>query len=263
MTTVRGLFPGGPLAATLLVALVVAACSGSGLPTIPPGNVPIASASAAASPGAGASPGVSPAPAASSPSSSAASSPAPGRSGALASCPTSEPPPLAAGQTRTVTIRTVKGDIVIKVEGSLGPNAAGNFVALAACGFYDGVIFHRLVPGFVIQGGDGAFGREPLVQTGAVGRGGPGYTFPDDPVTVAYTRGTVAMANSGPDSNGSQFFICLADLGTQLPPNYSVFGHVASGMDIVDAIAAMPNTGGQDNLAVDPVAMDKVTVANP
>jgi cyclophilin family peptidyl-prolyl cis-trans isomerase len=166
-------------------------------------------------------------------------------------CPTAEPPALAAGETRTVAISTSKGSITIKVEADLGPRAAGNFVALATCGFYDGVVFHRLVPGFVIQGGD---------PTGT-GGGGPGYTFPDDPVTIPYTRGVVAMANSGPNSNGSQFFIVLAD--ASLAPNYSVFGRVTAGMEAVDAIAAMPNGGPPGNPATNPVAMDSVTVTNP
>ena len=124
-------------------------------------------------------------------------------------------------------------------------------VALAECGFYDGVVFHRLVPGFVIQGGD---------PTGT-GSGGPGYEFPNDPVSVAYDRGVVAMANAGVDTNGSQFFIVLA--ANALEPNYSVFGRVTSGMETVDAIAAMPNSGGRENRALEPVAMTSVTVANP
>lgn len=210
---------------------------------------------AACSAGSAAPPSPSPAP---------SPSPSPVPSSATSACPTSQPPPLAAGETRTVTIQTSKGTIVIKVEGSLGPNAAGNFVALAACGYYDDVIFHRLAPGFVIQGGDGQFGREPNVQAQLVGRGGPGYKFADDPVTVPYTRGTVAMANAGPDTNGSQFFICLADLSSTLSPNYSVFGHVTQGMDVVDAIAAMPIVGGSnDGAPTDPVAMTKVTVSQP
>jgi len=166
-------------------------------------------------------------------------------------CPTSQPPALPAGETRTVTIATSKGSITIKVEADLGPLAAGNFVALASCGFYEGVVFHRLVPGFVIQGGD---------PTGT-GGGGPGYEFPNDPVNVPYVRGVVAMANAGRDTNGSQFFIVLAD--STLPPDYSVFGRVTAGMDVVDAIAAMPNGGGQANAALEPVAMDSVTVSNP
>jgi len=166
-------------------------------------------------------------------------------------CPTAAPDPLPAGETRTVTITTAKGTIEIKVEADLGPRAAGNFVALAECGYYMGVVFHRLVPGFVIQGGD---------PTGT-GGGGPGYEFPNDPVDVPYVRGVVAMANAGRDTNGSQFFIVLADSG--LDPDYSVFGRVTAGMDVVDAIAAMPNSGGQANAALEPVAMDSVTVSNP
>ena len=166
-------------------------------------------------------------------------------SAALA-CPTSAPTPMPAGETQVVKIETAKGTIEIKVEADLGPRAASNFVALAGCGFYDGTIFHRVVAGFVIQGGD---------PTGT-GSGGPGYEFQDDPVNVAYTRGTVAMANSGPNTNGSQFFIVLAD--SALDPLYSVFGHVTAGMDAVDAIAA-----GVGAPPTNPIAMDKVTVSAP
>jgi cyclophilin family peptidyl-prolyl cis-trans isomerase len=167
-------------------------------------------------------------------------------------CPTSPPDALPPGETRTVTIGTERGDIVIAVEADLGPLAAGNFVALADCGFYEGTTFHRLVPGFVIQGGDPA----------GDGTGGPGYEFANDPVTVPYDRGIVAMANAGRDTNGSQFFIMLDD-APQLPPDYSVFGRVTSGMDVVDDVAAMPNSGGQENAALDPVTMDTVTVVDP
>jgi cyclophilin family peptidyl-prolyl cis-trans isomerase len=144
-------------------------------------------------------------------------------------------------------IETAKGSITIKVEADLGPLAAGNFVALAACGFYDGVVFHRVVPGFVIQGGD---------PTGT-GSGGPGYEFANDPVTAPYARGVVAMANAGRDTNGSQFFIVLAD--SNLPPDYSVFGRVTAGMEAVDAIAAAADA----ELPTSPIAMDTVTVSNP
>ena len=163
------------------------------------------------------------------------------------SCPTDAPDPLPASETRTVTIVTSKGTITIKVEADLGPRAAGNFVALAACGYYDGIVFHRVVPGFVIQGGD---------PTGT-GTGGPGYEFPNDPVTVPYSRGVVAMANGGIDTNGSQFFIVLADSG--LDPNYSVFGRVTDGMEAVDAIAAAADAEKPSH----PIAMDSVTVSNP
>jgi cyclophilin family peptidyl-prolyl cis-trans isomerase len=165
--------------------------------------------------------------------------------GSTAGCPTAPPEPMAAGAERVVTIDTEKGPIEITVEADLGPLAARNFVDLAACGFYDGVVFHRVVPGFVIQGGD---------PTGS-GSGGPGYEFPNDPVDVPYERGVVAMANAGRDTNGSQFFIVLEDAG--LPPDYSVFGRVTNGMDAVDAIAAAADAENPTN----PIKMDKVTVA--
>lgn len=168
-------------------------------------------------------------------------------------CPTSEPPPLATGETRTVVIKTSKGDITLKIEGSLSPIAAGNFVALAACGYYNGVVFHRVVPGFVIQGGD---------PTGT-GGGGPGYTIQDEPVTATYHRGTLAMARSSqPNSQGSQFFIVLADDAAQaLASNntYAIFGEVSAGMDAVDAIAA----AADKELPTNPIVMDSVTVTNP
>lgn len=120
-------------------------------------------------------------------------------------------------------IKTEKGDIIFEFFTD-APLAASNFIFLASDGFYDGVIFHRREEGFVIQGGD------PL----GTGVGGPGYIFPDEPVARSYGRGIVAMANSGPDTNGSQFFIMLAD--SSLPPQYTIFGRVVEGMDIVDAI---------------------------
>jgi len=155
---------------------------------------------------------------------------------------------MAGGEKKVVTIETAKGPIEITVEADLGPLAAENFVDLAACGFYDGTVFHRVVPDFVIQGGD---------PTGT-GSGGPGYEFKDDPVTVPYTRGTVAMANAGANTNGSQFFIVLKDIPEGgLAPAYSVFGHVTNGMDAVDAIAAAADAENPTS----PIKMDKVTVA--
>ncbi len=178
--------------------------------------------------------------------------------GAGSSCPTSAPAPMQAGQTATVTIETAKGTIAIRVDGGLSPNAAGNFVALAECRFYDGVVFHRLVPGFVIQGGDPS----------GNGSGGPGYTIKDEAVRGEYKRGTVAMARTSlPDSQGSQFFIVLDDqAGPTLDyyRTYAIFGEVMSGMDVVDTIAAMPNSGeASGNTALEPVAMSKVTVSRP
>jgi len=184
-----------------------------------------------------------------------AATPSPATSAAARgqACPTSQPAALPAGQTRTVTISTANGDIVIQVKADLSPIAAGNFVALASCGFYEGLVFHRVVPDFVIQGGD----------PNGDGSGGPGYTIKDEPVTATYGRGTVAMARSTkPDSQGSQFFIVLSnDAKTSLASanTYAIFGTVVSGMDVVDAIAAAADKENPTN----PIAMDSVTVANP
>jgi cyclophilin family peptidyl-prolyl cis-trans isomerase len=181
----------------------------------------------------------------------------------LASCPKSadQIPALKAGETRTVTIQTDLGNIVTEVSGDLAPMAAGNFVALAECGFYDGVVFHRTVPGFVIQGGDGEYARAPIENPQHMGVGGPGYQFDDEPVVGEYVRGTLAMANAGPDTNGSQFFIVLDDLTGKLGKDYTIFGSVTSGLDVVDKIAAAPQSGPPNNVPDDPVVMTKVTVS--
>jgi peptidyl-prolyl cis-trans isomerase B (cyclophilin B) len=185
-------------------------------------------------------------------------SPAPSAAVGTSDCPTSQPEPLPAGETRIVTIDTSQGSMQLTIEADLSPIAAGNFVALAGCGYYDGVVFHRLVPGFVIQGGD---------PTGT-GSGGPGYTITDEPVTATYGRGTVAMARTdAPDSVGSQFFIVLDDEARgplESFNTYQIIGTVTSGMETADAIAAMPNAGpSSGNAAIDPVAMDSVTVSTP
>ena len=176
---------------------------------------------------------------------------------AAGACPTAQPPALAAGEKRLVTIDTAKGTFAITVEADLSPIAAGNFVALASCGYYEGVVFHRLVPGFVIQGGD---------PTGT-GTGGPGYEIKDEPVTATYARGTIAMARTpAPDSVGSQFFVVLDDEARgslEAANTYQIIGTVTTGMDVVDAIAAMPNSGEPNNAALEPVAMDKVSVSTP
>jgi len=125
-----------------------------------------------------------------------------------------------------VTIATDKGDIVLELDPKLAPNSVNNFVALARQGFYDNVTFHRVVPEFVIQGGD----------PDGSGRGGPGYRFKDEPVQGEYTLGAVAMANAGPDSNGSQFFICIDDCTRKLDKAYNLFGYVTSGLDVTQQI---------------------------
>jgi len=136
----------------------------------------------------------------------------------------SAPPQMQIETNRTyrVVIKTNKGDIHLELNPAEAPMTVNNFVALARDGYYDGVTFHRVVPRFVIQGGD---------PTG-IGSGGPGYKFQDEPVKRAYKAGTVAMANAGPNTNGSQFFICLEDQ-PGLPPNYTIFGDTVTGMDVV------------------------------
>lgn len=133
------------------------------------------------------------------------------------------PLPLTQIQGKKVHIKTSKGDIIFELYKEV-PQAATNFIFLTNEGFYDGITFHRREENFVIQGGDPS----------GNGTGGPGYQFADEPVNRDYKRGIVAMANAGPNTNGSQFFIMLAD--NPLPKNYTIFGNVVSGMDVVDKI---------------------------
>lgn len=132
--------------------------------------------------------------------------------------------PEAETKGKFIHLETTKGEIVFELLPKEGPKAASNFVYLANRKFYDGLTFHRVVPGFVIQGGD------PM----GTGTGGPGYSFEDDSVNLPYNEGIVAMANAGPDTNGSQFFIMLEN--NPLPPSYSIFGRVVSGMEVVKKI---------------------------
>jgi cyclophilin family peptidyl-prolyl cis-trans isomerase len=135
------------------------------------------------------------------------------------------PPPMTIDTSKiyTATIETVRGPIVIELYPQDAPITVNNFVTLARDGFYDGLTFHRVEP-WVIQGGDPE----------GTGRGGPGYRFEDEPVRGEYLRGIVAMANAGPNTNGSQFFILKRD--TPLPKQYNLFGKVVSGMEVVDQI---------------------------
>jgi peptidyl-prolyl cis-trans isomerase B (cyclophilin B) len=121
-----------------------------------------------------------------------------------------------------VTINTDLGDIVMELDPQLAPQTVNNFVNQAQAGFYDGLTFHRVVPDFVIQGG----------CPQGTGTGGPGYKFADEPVKGEYTVGAVAMANAGPNTNGSQFFICIDDCTRKLQPAYNLFGYVKEGMDV-------------------------------
>ena len=156
------------------------------------------------------------------------------------------------------TIATELGDIEVELYDQSAPKAVANFIDLAKKGFYDDVIFHRVIPGFVIQGGDGQFGKKASLDKGRVGTGGPGYKFEDEPVRGDYQKGALAMANAGPNTNGSQFFICTDDLTGRLPKNYTLFGLVTKGMDVVDRIVAAPRN--QRDLPHDPTAMLTVTI---
>jgi cyclophilin family peptidyl-prolyl cis-trans isomerase len=156
------------------------------------------------------------------------------------------------------TIATEKGDIEVDLFTTDAPKATKNFIDLANKGFYDDVIFHRVIPGFVAQGGDGQYGKKAALEAGRVGTGGPGYKFEDEPVKGDYVRGSLAMANAGPNTNGSQFFIVHQDLTGKLPKNYTLFGLVTKGMDVVDEIVTAPRNS--KDLPNDPVAMTGVTI---
>ena len=153
----------------------------------------------------------------------------------------------------SATIKTELGDIDVDLFTEGAPKAANNFIDLARKGFYDDVVFHRVIPGFVIQGGDGQYGKKSSLDRGRVGTGGPGYKFEDEPFKGDYQRGALAMANAGPNTNGSQFFICTDDLGGRLPKNYTIFGQVTKGMDVVDKIVSAPRDAR--DLPNEPVAM--------
>jgi len=152
----------------------------------------------------------------------------------------------------TITIKTNKGDMEFKTYTQEAPNTVENFVKLANKGFYNGVIFHRVIDGFMIQGGD---------PTGT-GRGGPGYTF-DDEINPnseiyreGYRKGIVAMANAGPNTQGSQFFIMVADY--PLPPSYTIFGKITSGQDVADAISLVEK--GANDRPVEDVIIEAVLI---
>lgn len=153
---------------------------------------------------------------------------------------------IKSGHSYTATIKTSAGDIVVELSKDT-PVTTNNFVFLAKEKFYDGVIFHRVIPGFMIQGGD---------PTGT-GMGGPGYKFADEKFAGEYKRGTIAMANSGPGTNGSQFFIMHADY--PLPPNYVIFGMAKSGLEVVDKIAAA-KTSASDR-PVEPVTITTIEIS--
>ena len=148
----------------------------------------------------------------------------------------------------TATIETSIGQLVVALDAAKSPATVNNFVFLAGYHYYDGIIFHRIIKNFVIQGGD---------PTGT-GRGGPGYRFTDelDP-PVRYQLGSLAMANAGPNTNGSQFFIISGPQGVRLPPNYSLFGKAVSGLDVV---AAIDGVGTKSGTPKERVVIESVTI---
>lgn len=170
--------------------------------------------------------------------------------------PMASPLAAPAGDGTTATLHTDLGDITFEVYNQSAPVASENFINLADAGFYNNLTFHRIVPGFVIQGGD----------PNGDGSGGPPYgTIPDEPVVGDYTRGIVAMARTAqPNSAGSQFFIVLDDsVADSLPKSggYVIFGNVTSGMEVVDQIALTPNSGDANgNQALDPTYINTVTI---
>jgi cyclophilin family peptidyl-prolyl cis-trans isomerase len=155
----------------------------------------------------------------------------------------------------TARVETSMGGFTVELLPKVAPQTVNSFVCLAREGYFDGIAFHRVVEGFVIQAGD---------PTGT-GGGGPGYAFADElPTELNYERGMLAMANAGPNTNGSQFFVCLSDLSQRLPKNYSIFGRVTEGLETVDAIGAVevqPGRSGEVSSPVEPVTITSVTIS--
>lgn len=156
---------------------------------------------------------------------------------------------IKSGKSYTATLKTTAGEIVVELSKDT-PITTNNFVFLSQEKFYDGVIFHRTIPGFMIQGGD---------PTGT-GSGGPGYRFEDEDFKGEYKKGVLAMANAGPDTNGSQFFIMHADY--PLPPNYIIFGMVTKGIETVDKIATAETIkdGRENSKPKTPVKIESIEI---
>ncbi|MCM3555440.1 peptidylprolyl isomerase [Janibacter melonis] len=183
------------------------------------------------------------------------------QSGAAVECPPAEgvetpvqtfeqAPPMCIDEAKTYTavMTTDVGDVTFALDAKKAPKTVNNFVVLSRYGYYDGVPFHRVIPGFMIQGGD------PTGQ----GNGGPGYEFEDElPAAGEYEIGSLAMANAGPDTNGSQFFVVTGDSGVALPPDYSLFGKVTSGMETVREIE---EDGSPDGSPGEQHTIDSITI---
>ena len=217
--------------AALVLAGLLAGCGAAATPTpAPPAGKPAGTLTAAGTPAAPAQPA--------------------GKPGAKRY---SAPPPMTIDPKKkyTAIMTTTKGVMTIELLAGEAPKTVNNFVFLAREGFCDGTIFHRTIRNFMIQGGD---------PTGT-GSGGPGYRFDDEPVTRDYKRGTLAMANAGKNTNGSQFFIVHQDY--PLPPNYTIFGQVTSGLEVLDAIATAPvgpSPTGEQSKPQTPVQITKIEI---
>jgi peptidylprolyl isomerase len=160
------------------------------------------------------------------------------------------PPPMVIDPTKQyqAEVVTSKGTMTIVLDAVGAPKTVNNFVFLARWHYYDGIVFHRIIPGFMLQGGD---------PEGS-GRGGPGYRFDDElPAPGRYEIGSLAMANAGPNTNGSQFFIVSGPDGTSLPPSYSLFGKVVGGLDVVKAIESVGSRSGAPS---EPVVIESVAI---
>ena len=159
-------------------------------------------------------------------------------------------PPMCIDPAKrySATMVTSKGTMVLSLDAAAAPKTVNSFVFLARYHYFDGIAFHRVIPGFVLQGGD---------PTGT-GRGGPGYQFADElPAAGRYEMGSLAMANAGPDTNGSQFFIISGPDGMRLPPSYSLFGKVVSGLETVAAIDGIGSKSGKPS---ESVVIESVTI---
>lgn len=157
---------------------------------------------------------------------------------------------IDASKRYSATMTTSMGTMVIALDAVRAPKTVNNFVFLAGYKYFDGIIFHRIIDGFVCQGGD---------PTGT-GRGGPGYRFDDElPKAGEYQIGSLAMANAGPNTNGSQFFLISGPSGVSLPPLYSLFGQVVKGLDVVDEMQKVPT--GRDDKPLTDVVIESVTIA--
>jgi cyclophilin family peptidyl-prolyl cis-trans isomerase len=159
---------------------------------------------------------------------------------------------LDINQAYSATMHTSKGEVVFELYASEAPKTVNNFVFLAREGFYNDVVFHRIIKDFMIQSGDPK----------GTGAGGPGYRFEDEPVTRDYLPGTLAMANAGPNTNGSQFFIMHGEVA--LPKNYTIFGRVVDGMEVVNALADTPvakGSGGELSKPIEPPVITRIDIS--